>query len=305
MGAPFHRQAPVDELGQACAEATRVSLTSAGLPRLSGAALVAGGGAPRAPPQAVSTALAQKLRVSPPQADAGSEVICSICLEPAATRAWRQLSCGHGFHEGCILRWVQHARHAHCPMCRGDLEASALHEFEAAYETFRRDLATCRDASPRQMKLRLARVAAERCRRRLYDAALARFLKLLTTSDHAVDCVREARQAVNDLLQELSKLREFLEQRHPTASCARETGTQCLQLLGCQLDGLHFVLKKLCEETTTSSNDGDRLVCVLSDSRIVGSLREHLGRLQSLCGSSRLDENMLATVPQKAKLGGS
>lgn len=63
---------------------------------------------------------------------AAPEGECSICLEgageadgEAATEEgrslrWRQLMCGHTFHEACLLEWLERGRR--CPLCRLDLQ---------------------------------------------------------------------------------------------------------------------------------------------------------------------------------------
>jgi len=46
---------------------------------------------------------------------------CVICLsrEDEDGALWRQLACGHKYHESCVLEWLAKARH--CPICRIDL----------------------------------------------------------------------------------------------------------------------------------------------------------------------------------------
>mmetsp|Transcript_106705 Transcript_106705/g.329663 ORF Transcript_106705/g.329663 Transcript_106705/m.329663 type:complete len:294 (-) Transcript_106705:197-1078(-) len=50
-----------------------------------------------------------------------AEEECVICLsrEDEDGVPWRQLSCGHRFHEPCLLEWLAKARR--CPVCRLDL----------------------------------------------------------------------------------------------------------------------------------------------------------------------------------------
>ncbi|CAK0835710.1 unnamed protein product [Prorocentrum cordatum] len=45
-------------------------------------------------------------------------VICLSCEEEEAC-PWRQLTCGHRFHQPCLLEWLRKARR--CPVCRLDL----------------------------------------------------------------------------------------------------------------------------------------------------------------------------------------
>eukprot|EP00971_Amphidinium_carterae_P295408 5866706-Amphidinium_carterae.1 len=46
---------------------------------------------------------------------------CVICLSREEEEGvdWRQLCCGHLFHEPCLLEWLKKARR--CPVCRLDL----------------------------------------------------------------------------------------------------------------------------------------------------------------------------------------
>lgn len=54
---------------------------------------------------------------------AGTE--CSICLEAGEpTAQWRQLSCRHVFHDGCILPWLRQNRF--CPLCRQNPDPTAV-----------------------------------------------------------------------------------------------------------------------------------------------------------------------------------
>jgi len=49
---------------------------------------------------------------------------CIICLsrDDDAEVPWRQLACGHRFHQPCLLEWLAKARR--CPVCRLDLHAA-------------------------------------------------------------------------------------------------------------------------------------------------------------------------------------
>mmetsp|Transcript_25634 Transcript_25634/g.46882 ORF Transcript_25634/g.46882 Transcript_25634/m.46882 type:complete len:218 (-) Transcript_25634:170-823(-) len=67
------------------------------------------------------------LRDPQPEVDPDQE--CSICLgaldgEGAAPPPWRQLRCGHLFHEECLVEWLGRARH--CPLCRHNLHMAYL-----------------------------------------------------------------------------------------------------------------------------------------------------------------------------------
>mmetsp|Transcript_8951 Transcript_8951/g.16109 ORF Transcript_8951/g.16109 Transcript_8951/m.16109 type:complete len:292 (-) Transcript_8951:15-890(-) len=72
----------------------------------------------------------QLIRVLPGQSVPADEE-CVICLsrEEEDGVDWRQLCCGHIFHEPCLLEWLKKARK--CPVCRLD-----LHE---AYRDARQD----------------------------------------------------------------------------------------------------------------------------------------------------------------------
>lgn len=44
---------------------------------------------------------------------------CPICLEEGEDTRWRQLPCGHTFHETCLREWLAIGRR--CPLCRAHL----------------------------------------------------------------------------------------------------------------------------------------------------------------------------------------
>ena len=64
-----------------------------------------------------------------------NEDTCAVCMESLTTDHVHTMDgCGHRFHSGCIIRWMQHG-HLTCPTCRGDLRhaegalpAMAMHE---------------------------------------------------------------------------------------------------------------------------------------------------------------------------------
>lgn len=59
--------------------------------------------------------------------DAAADQECAICLNSQdGELQWRQLSCGHCFHEPCLLEWLAKARQ--CPVCRLDLHLAYGHE---------------------------------------------------------------------------------------------------------------------------------------------------------------------------------
>jgi len=227
-----------------------------------------------------SGALARRLRVTPPVSPevARQQQPCPICLEPVGARAWRELACGHCFHEGCILRWVQSAHHPHCPLCRFDLESSALSEFSADLKVFQTEMEAYWSApQDRGHDILLILVGAEHCRRRLFDAALARFLKLLGTNHGFEDLhvLGQLRDVFNELLHELHTVREVLEERRggglvcgcraqvsakqhrrsaamgagPSASYnnrgSTTTDVELLGLLGAELQAVHHLLQRL------------------------------------------------------------
>lgn len=52
---------------------------------------------------------------------------CSICLGQGSLLSnWRVLSCGHHFHEHCLLEWLHRAHK--CPLCRLDLNSAYVAE---------------------------------------------------------------------------------------------------------------------------------------------------------------------------------
>ncbi|KAF5731411.1 putative RING-H2 finger protein ATL21C [Tripterygium wilfordii] len=52
--------------------------------------------------------------------DAEEDYSCAICLEELASGSKVcRMPCSHGFHDGCIVRWLM-TRHC-CPMCRYEL----------------------------------------------------------------------------------------------------------------------------------------------------------------------------------------
>lgn len=53
--------------------------------------------------------------------DAGVDQ-CAICLESVdEDEGVAHLSCGHGFHQCCMGRWIQQGKTNACPLCRGDV----------------------------------------------------------------------------------------------------------------------------------------------------------------------------------------
>merc|ERR1719384_1522900 len=53
---------------------------------------------------------------------------CIICLSRGDDDEvpWRQLTCGHRFHQPCLPEWLKTARR--CPVCRLDLHMAYRHE---------------------------------------------------------------------------------------------------------------------------------------------------------------------------------
>lgn len=75
------------------------------------------------PGPAIASMVRDMLDRPPAVVTIGSE--CAICLEEGEPLAiWRELPCGHHFHELCLVEWL---RRAHlCPLCRDDLNTSYL-----------------------------------------------------------------------------------------------------------------------------------------------------------------------------------
>lgn len=47
---------------------------------------------------------------------------CAICLESVEEdEGVAHLSCGHGFHQCCMGRWIQQGATSACPLCRSDV----------------------------------------------------------------------------------------------------------------------------------------------------------------------------------------
>lgn len=68
-------------------------------------------------------ALREIARRPPPEVTPETE--CSICLgDGALLNRWRGLSCGHVYHEECLLEWLTRSRR--CPLCRLDLHRAYL-----------------------------------------------------------------------------------------------------------------------------------------------------------------------------------
>mmetsp|Transcript_35811 Transcript_35811/g.76369 ORF Transcript_35811/g.76369 Transcript_35811/m.76369 type:complete len:312 (-) Transcript_35811:63-998(-) len=247
--------------------------------------------------------VSRRLRVAPPQ-EVGLDSTCSICFDPVCSRAWRELACGHCFHEGCILRWVQSAAHPHCPLCRFDLEASALHEFEVDFANFQLELEAVRSQpADRFCDLLMVLVGAEHCRRRLFDAVLAHLLKLLGQAHGYEDLalLERTRDVFNELLHQLRSVREVLEQQRGGEVEAEGSGAEAgswhscsfdaldaelLDLLGGQLLRIHTLVKRLscgreeeAEEQVLSlrsaSSKCEEVACT--------ELREHVEHVRRIC----------------------
>lgn len=59
-----------------------------------------------------------------PAGSVAADEECVVCLsrEDEEGVPWRELTCGHRFHEPCLLQWLTKARR--CPICRTDLHAA-------------------------------------------------------------------------------------------------------------------------------------------------------------------------------------
>jgi len=185
-------------------------------------------------------------------------------------------------------------------MCRADLEASAFSEFEADFVAFKKDLESWRDVPAELHSLNLALVGAERCRRRLYDAALVRFLKLLGASHMDTGLAREIRTLVNELLTELHQLREVLERRRRShggifklvarqvASVSPESTAELLESLSRELSHFLRLLRRLAAAPAgdidrTTSPSGVLPLDAQDGDEISSEFREHLGQMRQLC----------------------
>lgn len=160
---------------------------------------------------------------------AGDDLVCSVCLDPIRERAWRELTCGHRFHESCVLKWAQAATQPHCPLCRFDLEASALAEFEKAFGCFRETMVAA--TSQTACNFWDAATALEDGRRRLFDAVLVRFQKLHREDLDPCDpeLLKEDRLLFTELLCQLHALRPLLLRLRPARDlppCAAADGPE-------------------------------------------------------------------------------
>jgi len=65
-----------------------------------------------------------------PTSEVPSDEECVICLsrDDSDGVSWRQLVCGHRFHEPCLLEWLGKANK--CPICRLDLHEAHRVEIE-------------------------------------------------------------------------------------------------------------------------------------------------------------------------------
>jgi len=57
--------------------------------------------------------------VMPSEVNAEEECVICLSREDEEGVPWRQLACGHSFHEPCLLEWLAKSRR--CPVCRLDL----------------------------------------------------------------------------------------------------------------------------------------------------------------------------------------
>lgn len=66
----------------------------------------------------------QRMKLFLPVVPAMPDTECTICLmtEDDEQSRWRELPCGHSYHESCLLEWVRHATRRACPLCRLDLD---------------------------------------------------------------------------------------------------------------------------------------------------------------------------------------
>lgn len=216
---------------------------------------------------------------------------CSICFDALGMRAWRELTCGHRYHEGCILSWVEWAHQPACPLCRADIEASALLEFESGFLLFESELKAfglARSSSGGHLRAALA--GAEHCRRRLFDAAVLRFRRLLGTSHGIEDpaWLEELQIVFRVLLRQLEGLRDVLQRRRSVDVQVPELllpglrlDVELLGLLAEQLLRLHTLLRWLAAGCAATPGVGEADWCGGS---VCGELRTHLGHVDRICG---------------------
>jgi len=205
---------------------------------------------------------------------------CPICLDPLRSNAWRRLSCTHCYHERCLLKWTEAATHLHCPTCRFDLEASALAEFESDFAIFKQELKALQEADGKDPKrIRSVVVTVEHCRKRLFDATLARHFKLRAQvrTPEELRALGVFPDILNVLLEQLLVAHQVLETR-----CACEMSqlnsdidAELLALLCEQLFHIHIFLKHICE------NGGDLRCITLT---LCGDMQKHLNHVRRICG---------------------
>lgn len=227
------------------------------------------------------------------------DLVCSVCLDPIRARAWRTLACGHSFHESCVLKWAQSASKPHCPLCRFDLEASALAEFDKAFGLFQQKITV---SAVRASNLWEIVSALEDSRRRIFDAALVRFQKLHQedTGSGAYECelelLQEDRLLFTELLCQLHALRLVLldlrRQQRDVSSIAAvvspetegmlveedDTTAMLLTNLGEALHGVQVLMKRIC------ASGGEEH---MQQSATRESLKQYVSRISEMCAIRR------------------
>lgn len=91
----------------------------------SGAGAGAGGGVQREV-YSKKGVMRRLMRWSRPRWEAAEQAECAVCLEEfAAGDVLAHLPCGHRFHWGCALPWLEGAASNSCPFCRASVDAGA------------------------------------------------------------------------------------------------------------------------------------------------------------------------------------
>jgi len=205
-----------------------------------------------------------------------SETPCPICLDPLRSNAWRRLSCTHCYHETCLLKWTEAATNLQCPTCRFDLEASALAEFESDFAVFKQEVNALAEGDGEDPKRILTVVVTEEhCRRRLFDAALARRFKLhaqvrMTDEFAAVGIFPETLEV---LLDQLHMAHQVLETRCTCemSQLNSDIDAELLTLLCEQLFYIHILLKHVCKDPWCITHHLSR------------DLQKHINHVRRIC----------------------
>jgi hypothetical protein len=199
------------------------------------------------------------------------------------------------------LKWAQSSSKPHCPLCRFDLEASALAEFDKAFGQFQQKIAVF---ALRTSNLWEIASALEDSRRRIFDAALVRFQKLHQEDNgngaYAYECqlelLQEDRLLFTELLCQLHALRLVLldlrrQQRdvssiaavaspEPEGMLVEEDDKTAMLLtnLGEALHGVQVLMKR------TYASGGEEH---MQKSATRESLKRYVSRISEMCAIRR------------------